>query len=88
MTGPPWLQGSFHALLARFPPKGRQRFLLLAAACVALTVVAGFYFIRSLLTPDTGLIAWYPEITVDQGRVTFSPSEPFSAAAASGLLAD
>ena len=66
------------------PDRGR---ILLAALCVALTAISGAYFVRSLLKPDTGLVVMYPEVTVEDGRVIFSPPAPFSAAAASGLRA-
>jgi signal transduction histidine kinase len=63
-----------------------RRLLLLAALCAALSALAGFYFIRSLFKPDTGLVVGFPEVIVDAGRVVFSPKAPFSAAVASGLL--
>ena len=72
--------------LTGLSPAHRGR-ILLAALCAVLTALSGVYFVRSLLKPDTGLVVMYPEVTVEDGRVVFSPRAPFSAAAASGLRA-
>ncbi|MFI5369297.1 MAG: ATP-binding protein, partial [Spirochaetia bacterium] len=64
----------------------QQRFLLLVALCVVFTAVAGFFFVRSLLQPDTGLVGYYPEVDVQGDAVTYSPTAPFSPAMAGGLL--
>jgi signal transduction histidine kinase len=64
----------------------QQKFLLLVALCVAFTAVAGFFFVRSLLKPDTGLIGYYPEVDVQESAVIYSPTAPFSPAMTGGLL--
>ena len=64
----------------------QQRFLLLVVLCVMFTAVAGFFFVRSLLKPDTGLVGYYPEVEVQGDAVLYSPTAPFSPAMASGLL--
>ena len=71
--------------LRAFLPTHR-RLAGLGALCVALTLLSGVYFVRSLVKPDTGLVVNYPEAVVDGDRVVFSPKSPFSAAVASGLL--
>ena len=64
----------------------QQRFLLLVTLCVVFTTVAGYFFVRSLLKPDTGLVGYYPEVEVQGDSVFYSPTAPFSPAMASGLL--
>jgi signal transduction histidine kinase len=64
----------------------QQRFLLLVILCLACTALAGVFFARSLLKPDTGLVGYYPEVEVQGDTVLYSPSAPFSPAMASGLL--
>jgi signal transduction histidine kinase len=61
-------------------------FLLHASLCIVFTALAAFFFVRSILTPDTGLVGYYPEATVSEGRVIFLPTAPYSAAAASGVI--
>jgi len=63
----------------------QQRFLLLVVLCVTFTAVAGFFFVRSLLKPDTGLLGYYPEVEVQGDVVLYSPTAPFSPAMAGGL---
>ena len=64
----------------------RKQFLLLAVLCAVFTGVAGVYFGRSLVRPDTGLVGYYPEVIAREGKIIFFPSAPFSAAMKSGLL--
>ena len=64
----------------------QQRFLLLVVLCVVFTAVASFFFVRSLLTPDTGLVGYYPEVEAQGDVLLYSPSAPFSPAMAGGLL--
>ncbi|MGA2975583.1 MAG: ATP-binding protein [Spirochaetia bacterium] len=64
----------------------RRRFLTLASLCVSLTALSAVFFVRLLLTPDTGLIRYDPEVVLGKGGLIFSPSAPFSAAVAGGLL--
>ncbi len=61
--------------------------LVLAALCALLAGLSAFFFARWVLRPDTGLVVMYPEVTVEDGRVTFAPRAPFSTAAAAGLRA-
>ena len=65
-----------------------RRFLLLAALCIVLSLLAALFCIRSLLLPDVGLLCSYPETVVQNGRLLFSPSKPFSTAATAGLIPD
>jgi signal transduction histidine kinase len=64
----------------------QRRFLLHAVLCIGLTSLAAFFFVRSILTPDTGLVGWYPEAVMSEGALTFAPTAPYSAAAASGVM--
>ena len=64
----------------------QQRFLLLVILCIAFSAGAGFYFVRSLMKPETGLVGYYPEVVVQGGEVVYSPTAPFSPAMTSGLL--
>ncbi len=68
--------------------KVRRRFVLLASLSISLTLLGGFFFVRSLLAPDTGLLRYDPEVIVREGKVLFFPSAPFSAPAAAGVLPD
>ena len=63
----------------------RRRASLLLALCVCIMALSGWFFVRSLLTPDTGLIRYDPEVIVDDGGVRFSPSSPFTAPLAAGV---
>jgi len=63
----------------------KQRFLLLLAVAVSLSVVSGVYFVRYLVKPNTGLVVNYPEVVNRNGKVIFAPKTPFSAAVSSGL---
>jgi signal transduction histidine kinase len=62
------------------------RFALLAILCCVATAAAAVLLICSVLTPDTGLVGYYPEVVVQQGKVVFTPSAPFSPAMESGLI--
>lgn len=64
----------------------QQRFLLLVFLCLALSALAGVFFARSLVRPETGLVGFYPEVEVQGDKVVYSPSAPFSPAMTSGLL--
>lgn len=64
----------------------QQRFLLLVILCLALTALAGVFFVRTLLKPETGLVGYYPEVEVQGDSVVYSPAAPFSPAMTSGLL--
>jgi signal transduction histidine kinase len=64
----------------------RHRFIPLLFLCVSLTLVGSFFFVRSILTPDTGLIRYDPEVIVRDGAVLFFPSAPFTAPSVSGVL--
>ena len=63
----------------------RRPALLLLALCVCITAVSGWFFARSLLAPDTGLIRYDPEVTVEADGIHFSPSSPFTAPLAAGV---
>jgi hypothetical protein len=41
-----------------------RRFLVLAFLCISLTALAAVFLVRSLFTPDTGLIRYDPEVVV------------------------
>ena len=70
------------------PARGsRFRFALLALLCISLTLLGSVFFIRSIITPDTGLIRYDPEVIARQGGVVFFPSAPFTAPSAAGLTA-
>jgi len=64
----------------------RRRFAFLIALCVSLTLLGGVFFLRSLLTPDTGLIRYDPEVVVRRGAIFLFPSAPFTAPLAAGVL--
>ncbi len=64
----------------------RRRFALLVLLCFCLVLVGGFFFTRSLLAPDTGLIRYDPEVLVRGDEVLYFPSAPFTAPLAAGLL--
>lgn len=64
----------------------QQRFLLLVLLCLVFATVAGIFFARSLLKPETGLVGYYPEVEVRGNDVVYSPTAPFSPAMTSGLL--
>jgi signal transduction histidine kinase len=66
----------------------RRRYAFLALLCLSLTLLGAFFFIRSLFTPDTGLIRYDPEVVVRRGAVLFFPSAPFTAPLAAGVLPD
>jgi len=74
-------------LIPRGAPAGwpRRRAPLLLALCACLLAVSGWFFLRSLLTPDTGLIRYDPEVTVERGVVRFAPSSPFTAPLSAGV---
>jgi signal transduction histidine kinase len=63
----------------------RRRALLLLALCVSLVGVSGWFFFRSVLTPDTGLIRYDPEVAAENGDVRFVPSSPFTAPLSAGV---
>jgi hypothetical protein len=63
----------------------KSRFLLLLLAAVVLSSLAGFYFLRYLIKPNTGLVVNYPEVVVREGQIVFAPKTPFSPAVSSGL---
>lgn len=63
----------------------RRRSLLLLALSVCLTGVSAWFFVRSLWTPDTGLIRYDPEVIASGGGVLFLPSSPFTAPLWAGL---
>ncbi len=63
-----------------------RRFAFLAFLCLTLTLVGSFFFVRSLLSPDTGLIRYDPEVVVRGGAVLFFPSAPFTPPLAAGVL--
>jgi signal transduction histidine kinase len=73
-------------LIASLHIRGRRMPLL--ALSTAFIIIALMFFIRALVKPDTGLVENYPEVVVRQGRVIFSPKEPFSPAVSAGLLPD
>ncbi|HTO20848.1 MAG TPA: hypothetical protein VMQ10_00080, partial [Spirochaetia bacterium] len=50
-----------------------------------MTAVSGWFFARSLVTPDTGLIRYDPEVTAGVDGIRFSPSSPFTAPLAAGV---
>jgi len=62
------------------------RFILLASLCCGAAVAAAVLLVSAVLTPDTGLVDYYPEAAVSDGRVIFAPSAPFSPAMESGLI--
>ena len=66
----------------------RFRFALLALLCLSLTLLGSVFFVRSIMTPDTGLIRYDPEVITRTGVVVFFPSAPFTAPSAAGLLAE
>jgi signal transduction histidine kinase len=73
------------------PPAGRgggqrRRAVLLLALSVCLTGASGWFFVRSLRTPDTGLIRYDPEVVAGIGGVLFLPSSPFTAPLSAGLV--
>jgi len=59
---------------------GLSQCLLFLALIV--TVVSSFYFVQHLLKPNTGLVVYFPEVIVQEGRVIFAPKTPFSPAVA------
>jgi signal transduction histidine kinase len=65
-----------------------RRFLALALLCITFTTLAAVFLIRSVFTPDTGLIRYDPEVVTSDEGVIFRPSAPASAVAAAGLLPD
>ncbi len=67
---------------------GRIPSPLLLLSCLFLTALSAFFFARSLMTPDTGLIRYDPEVVWTDKGVLFSPSSPFSAPLAAGAAAD
>jgi signal transduction histidine kinase len=64
----------------------RSAFLLLL--CTVCSLTGAFFFLRSLLAPDSGLIRYDPEVVVRGGAVFFFPSAPFTAPIAAGVLPD
>ncbi len=60
--------------------------MFLSLLSVVLTGLSAFFFARSLLTPDTGLMRYDPEVATREGRIVFSPSAPSPAPRAAGLL--
>jgi signal transduction histidine kinase len=66
----------------------RHRSALLLLLCLAFSILGAFFFVRSLLAPDSGLIRYDPEVVVRQGGVFFSPSAPFTAPVSAGVLPD
>ncbi|MBN1838116.1 MAG: hypothetical protein JW820_19820 [Spirochaetales bacterium] len=66
-------------------PRLRWRFVVLLAACLLLSAVAGVYFVRYLAKPNTGLVVNFPEAVARDGRLLFAPKTPFSPAVAAGL---
>jgi signal transduction histidine kinase len=64
---------------------GRRRALLLTALAICLTAASAWFFVRSLRTPDTGLIRYDPEVVASEGGVLFLPSSPFTAPLSAGL---
>lgn len=53
---------------------------------LAVSIVAGIYFVKYLFKPNTGLVVYFPEVVFREGRVIFAPKTPFSPAVASGLI--
>jgi signal transduction histidine kinase len=66
--------------------RDRRGLILLLVLSTALTSIAGIYFVRSLARPDTGLVGYYPEVLLREGRLLFYPTAPFSPAMAGGMM--
>ena len=66
--------------------RNRRGLILLLALSTALTAIAGIYFVRSLVRPDTGLVGYYPEVLLREGKLLFYPTAPFSPAMAGGMM--
>jgi signal transduction histidine kinase len=63
-----------------------KRFIGLFVLAICLSCLAGFYFIRYVFKPVTGLVENYPEFISRDGKILFSPKAPFSPAVKAGLL--
>jgi len=66
--------------------KLRARLIILLLVAILSTVIAGIYFTRYLVKPNTGLVMNYMEVIYDKGFIVFSPRTPFSPAVSAGLI--
>jgi signal transduction histidine kinase len=66
--------------------KLHARLIILLCTALLATIVAGFYFTRYLIKPNTGLVMNYMEVIYDDGSIVFSPRTPFSPAVSAGLI--
>ena len=71
--------------LARGVGRQRRRALLLLGLCVCVAATSSWFLLRSILTPDTGLIRYDPEVQALDGGVLFAPSSPFTAPLSAGV---
>jgi hypothetical protein len=66
----------------------RFRLFALIAIAVLFCSASAFYFVRYLVKPFTGLVAYYPEVKTDGEAMIFSPRLPDSPAVRSGMVPD
>jgi signal transduction histidine kinase len=64
----------------------RFRFICLMAVAMSLCAIAGFFFVRYLVKPFTGLVITFPEVRIDNGKVIYSPRVSDSPALRAGLI--
>jgi signal transduction histidine kinase len=66
--------------------RSRRRFVLFMVIAAVLCSISAFYFVRYLVKPYTGLVAYDPEVKSENGELIFSPRLPDSPALRAGLV--
>lgn len=66
--------------------KLHAKLIVLLTVAIISTIVAGVFFTRYLVKPNTGLVMNYMEVVYDKGFIVFSPRTPFSPAVSAGLI--
>ena len=63
-----------------------KRFIGFLILAILIYCICGYYYVRYLFKPNTGLVENYPEFVLRDGKILFAPKIPFSPAIKSGLI--
>jgi signal transduction histidine kinase len=62
------------------------RTIILLFAGIIITLISCLYFLGFIISPNTGLISGFPEITLNNSELVFSPKDPISKPIVSALI--
>jgi hypothetical protein len=62
------------------------RVACLIVAGIILTLISGFFLLRHILAPNTGLISMFPEVLVTDNSIVFAPRDPVSKSIVKSLV--